>query len=124
MSPAIRGMAARSNGRSARRRRSTTSHTFLPCANSTTSLTRRKRSAGFLIGVFALVFGFAAIWHIWWLAIVGLIGVAAVAIGYSFAENAGYIIPAATVKATEERNRPPKAPAKTGAGRELELEVL
>ncbi|MFM0139558.1 cytochrome o ubiquinol oxidase subunit I [Caballeronia grimmiae] len=81
-------------------------------------------SAGFLIGVFALVFGFAAIWHIWWLAIVGLVGVAAVAIGYSFAENAGYIIPAATVKATEERNRPPKAPAKTGAGRELELEVL
>jgi cytochrome o ubiquinol oxidase subunit 1 len=81
-------------------------------------------SAGFLIGVFALVFGFAAIWHIWWLAVVGLVGVAAVAIGYSFAENAGYIIPAATVKATEERNRPPKAPAKTGAGRELELEVL
>ncbi|WP_175945819.1 cytochrome o ubiquinol oxidase subunit I [Caballeronia sp. BCC1704] len=81
-------------------------------------------SAGFFVGVFALAFGFAAIWHIWWLAIVGLIGVAAVVIGYSFGENAGYIIPAATVKATEERNRPPKSPAKTGAGRELELEVL
>lgn len=81
-------------------------------------------SAGFFVGVFALAFGFAAIWHIWWLAIAGLVGIAAIVIGYSFAENAGYIIPAATVKATEERNRPPKSPAQAGAAREMELEVL
>ncbi|BBU32841.1 cytochrome ubiquinol oxidase subunit I (plasmid) [Burkholderia sp. THE68] len=81
-------------------------------------------SAGLVIGLFALAFGFAAIWHIWWLAIVGLVGIVATAIGYSFRENAGFIIPAATVKSTEERNRPPKAPAKAGAARELELEAM
>jgi len=81
-------------------------------------------SAGLVIGLFALAFGFAAIWHIWWLAIVGLVGIVATAIGYSFRENGGFIIPAATVKSTEERNRPPKAPAKAGAARELELEAM
>ena len=39
-------------------------------------------------------------------------------------ENAGFIIPAATVKSTEERNRPPKSPVKAGAERELELEAM
>ena len=81
-------------------------------------------SAGLAIGLFALAFGFAAIWHIWWLAVVGLVGVVATAIGYSFRENAGFIIPAATVKSTEERNRPPKSPVKAGAERELELEAM
>jgi cytochrome o ubiquinol oxidase subunit 1 len=55
---------------------------------------------------------------------VGLVGVVATAIGYSFRENAGFIIPAATVKSTEERNRPPKSPVKAGAERELELEAM
>ncbi|SAK50125.1 cytochrome-c oxidase [Caballeronia temeraria] len=81
-------------------------------------------SAGLVIGVFALAFGFAAVWHIVWLAVLGLAGVLATAIGYSFRENAGFIIPAATVKSTEERNRPPKAPAKTETARELELEAM
>jgi cytochrome o ubiquinol oxidase subunit I len=81
-------------------------------------------SAGLVIGALALVFGFAAIWHIWWLAIVSLVGVAATVIGHSFLENAGFIIPAATVKSTEERNRPPKAPAKAGVAREPELEAM
>ncbi|SPB15665.1 cytochrome-c oxidase [Caballeronia novacaledonica] len=81
-------------------------------------------SAGLLIGLFALAFGFAAIWHIWWLAVAGLVGVVATVIGYSFRENAGFIIPAATVKSTEERNRPPKSPVKAGEKRELELEAM
>jgi cytochrome o ubiquinol oxidase subunit 1 len=63
-------------------------------------------SAGFLVGAFSLVLGFAAIWHIWWLAIVGLVGVMATVIIYSFGKNEGYYIPAAKVRADEEmRNR-------------------
>jgi cytochrome o ubiquinol oxidase subunit I len=61
-------------------------------------------SAGFFIGVFSLVVGFAAVWHIWWLAIAGLIGVFATAIGYSFGKNDGYYISAETVQLIEERH--------------------
>ncbi|QBQ99715.1 cytochrome o ubiquinol oxidase subunit I [Paraburkholderia pallida] len=63
-------------------------------------------SAGLFIGMFSLVLGFAGIWHIWWLAIVGFVGILATAIGYSFQKNEGYYIPAAKVRADEElRNR-------------------
>lgn len=34
----------------------------------------KNTSAGVIIGAFSLVMGFALIWHIWWLAIVGLVG--------------------------------------------------
>ncbi|WP_322057778.1 cytochrome o ubiquinol oxidase subunit I [Paraburkholderia sp. J63] len=63
-------------------------------------------SAGLFIGMFSLVLGFAGIWHIWWLAIAGFVGILATAIGYSFQKNEGYYIPAAKVRADEEaRNR-------------------
>lgn len=35
----------------------------------------KNTSAGFFIGLFSLIFGFAMTWHIWWMAIVGLIGI-------------------------------------------------
>ncbi|MFD1561374.1 cytochrome o ubiquinol oxidase subunit I [Paraburkholderia silviterrae] len=59
-------------------------------------------SAGLFIGMFSLVLGFAGIWHIWWLAIAGFVGILATAIGYSFQKNEGYYIPAAKVRADEE----------------------
>jgi cytochrome o ubiquinol oxidase subunit 1 len=34
----------------------------------------RNTPAGFVMGAFAAVFGFAIIWHIWWLVVVGLLG--------------------------------------------------
>jgi cytochrome o ubiquinol oxidase subunit 1 len=61
-------------------------------------------SAGFFIGVFSLIVGFSAVWHIWWLAIAGLVGVFATVIGYSFGKNEGYYIPADTVQRIEERH--------------------
>jgi cytochrome o ubiquinol oxidase subunit 1 len=61
-------------------------------------------SAGFFIAVFSLVLGFAAVWHIWWLAIVGIVGVFATLIGYSFRENDGYYISAEAVRQIEERH--------------------
>jgi cytochrome o ubiquinol oxidase subunit I len=79
-------------------------------------------AAGLFVGLLSLALGFALIWHIWWLAIVTLVGIAAVVIGHSFLKNEGYVIPAATVMATEGYN-PPNAPSKAGAAREMELEA-
>jgi cytochrome o ubiquinol oxidase subunit I len=59
-------------------------------------------SAGLFIGFFSLVLGFAGIWHIWWLMIVGFVGILGTAIAYSFQKNEGYYIPAAKVRADEE----------------------
>ena len=72
-------------------------------------------SAGLFIAMFSLVLGFAAIWHIWWLAIVGLVGAIGTVIVRSFSNDAGYYIPADTVQLIEERR------SGSGAGAALEL---
>jgi cytochrome o ubiquinol oxidase subunit 1 len=59
-------------------------------------------SAGIFIAVFSLVLGFAGIWHIWWLAIAGLIGVLVTVIMYASRDDDGYYIPAETVRMIEE----------------------
>ncbi|MDE1179808.1 cytochrome o ubiquinol oxidase subunit I [Paraburkholderia sp.] len=61
-------------------------------------------SAGFVIAMFSLVLGFAAVWHIGWLAIAALTGVIATVIVHGFGDNDGYIIPADTVQLIEERH--------------------
>ncbi|WP_414439931.1 cytochrome o ubiquinol oxidase subunit I [Burkholderia sp. 22PA0106] len=60
-------------------------------------------SAGFFVGMFALVLGFAGVWHIWWMAIVGFVGIVATAIIYSSQKNEGYYIPAETVRKIESQ---------------------
>jgi cytochrome o ubiquinol oxidase subunit I len=72
-------------------------------------------SAGVVTAVFSLVLGFAAVWHIWWLAIVGLVGAIGTVIVYSCQKNEGFYIPAAEVAATEEK--------RSGAGAQVALEV-
>jgi cytochrome o ubiquinol oxidase subunit 1 len=59
--------------------------------------------AGLVVGAFSLVLGFAAIWHIWWLAIAGLVGVIGTVIARSFDKNTDYYIPASTVAMIEGR---------------------
>lgn len=59
-------------------------------------------AAGVFIGVFSLMLGFAGVWHIWWLAIVGLIGIVLSVIVHSSIEDGGYFIPAETVRRIEE----------------------
>ncbi|CAN0621870.1 cytochrome bo3 ubiquinol oxidase subunit 1 [Burkholderia multivorans] len=61
-------------------------------------------SAGLFIGIFSLVLGFAGVWHIWWLAIAGLVGIVATLVIYSSRDNDGYYIPASTVRAIEEKH--------------------
>jgi cytochrome o ubiquinol oxidase subunit 1 len=61
-------------------------------------------SAGFFIGIFSLLVGFAGVWHITWLAVAALVAIMATVIGRSFGNNDGYYIPAETVRRTEESN--------------------
>ncbi|MGV2287806.1 cytochrome o ubiquinol oxidase subunit I [Trinickia sp. YCB016] len=77
-------------------------------------------SAGFFIGMSSLVLGFALVWHIWWLAAVGLFSIFAIVIGRSFQDNDGYYIPAAVVKATEDKYRASLPGARTGKAKEKE----
>jgi cytochrome o ubiquinol oxidase subunit 1 len=72
-------------------------------------------SAGLLVGLFSLALGFAGVWHIWWLAIVGLVGAVGTVIVYSFQDNDGYYIPADTVALIEEK--------RAGAGAHIAVEV-
>jgi cytochrome o ubiquinol oxidase subunit I len=44
----------------------------------------RSSPLGFLTAFCAVMFGFAAIWHIWWLAILGLIGAIALLLRHSW----------------------------------------
>jgi len=64
-------------------------------------------AAGFFIGMFSLALGFAGVWHIWWLAVVALLAIAATVIGRSFGRDDGYYIPAEVVRSIENRGRTP-----------------
>ena len=66
-------------------------------------------SAGLIIAMFSLVLGFAAIWHIWWLAIIGIVGAIGTVIVHSFSDDHGYYIPAETVRKIEEARSAGKA---------------
>ncbi|WP_299491599.1 cytochrome o ubiquinol oxidase subunit I [uncultured Shewanella sp.] len=62
----------------------------------------RNTGAGVIISAFSLVFGFAMIWHIWWLAGLGLFGMFVSLIQRCFETDVDYYIPAAEVEATEK----------------------
>ncbi|MCR4466484.1 cytochrome o ubiquinol oxidase subunit I [Burkholderia sp. SCN-KJ] len=59
--------------------------------------------AGLVVAVFSLVLGFALVWHIWWMAIGGLVGIVATLVVYSSRDNDGYYIPASKVRRIEEK---------------------
>jgi cytochrome o ubiquinol oxidase subunit 1 len=60
---------------------------------------------GVICAFFASVTGFAVIWHIWWLAILGLIGAFAVLVWYAWRDEHEHIIPAAKVAELERERR-------------------
>ncbi|MGK8203063.1 cytochrome o ubiquinol oxidase subunit I [Burkholderia cenocepacia] len=76
--------------------------------------------AGLVIGVFSLVLGFAMVWHIWWLAIAGLVGIVATLVVYSSRDNDGYYIPASTVRKIEEKQSTTRVAARAD---DVELEA-
>lgn len=64
----------------------------------------KNTSAGFFVGVFSLILGFAAIWWIWWLAAVGLIGVIATVIARSSNNDIDYYVPVSEVARIESEH--------------------
>jgi cytochrome o ubiquinol oxidase subunit 1 len=70
----------------------------------------RNTPTGFITAFFAVTLGFAGIWHIWWMAIIGLLAVAITALVFGWSENREQEIPAAEL-ARRERAR--LAPGRT-----------
>ena len=61
----------------------------------------RNTSAGFLVSVFGLAFCFGFVWHIWWLAGLGLAAMIITFIARSYDRDVDYYVPAAVVERIE-----------------------
>jgi len=61
----------------------------------------RNTSAGLVIGLLSLAFGFAMVWHIWWLAIVAAAATLLTVIVHGVDENRAYVISASEVARTQ-----------------------
>ncbi len=57
---------------------------------------------GVIIGILTVLFGFAMVWYIWWLAIVSMIGIIAAIISIGVNDDTEYLIPAEEVKHIED----------------------
>ena len=65
----------------------------------------RNSPTGFVTAFFAAAVGFALIWHIWWLAILGLIGAYATFVVFAWRDVAENIIPSDAVARIDRANR-------------------
>jgi cytochrome o ubiquinol oxidase subunit I len=54
-------------------------------------------STGFITAFFAVVTGFALIWHIWWMAILGVFGAFVTLLVFAFRDSDEFEVPAATI---------------------------
>jgi cytochrome o ubiquinol oxidase subunit 1 len=61
----------------------------------------RNTATGPIVGAFSLMLGFALVWHIWWMALVGLVGIVLSIIVHSFNENRAYYVQAEDVARIE-----------------------
>ncbi|AAM36130.1 cytochrome o ubiquinol oxidase subunit I [Xanthomonas phaseoli pv. phaseoli] len=61
----------------------------------------RNTGAGVYIGAFSVLLGFGLIWHIWWLAIIGLVGMIGSFIARTFDDDIDYWVPADEVERIE-----------------------
>jgi cytochrome o ubiquinol oxidase subunit I len=69
----------------------------------------RNSPTGFVCAFFATIVGFAMIWHIWWMAIAGLLGAFATFVVFAWRDHAEYEIPAETVAAVDRARRAARA---------------
>ncbi|MCD9541257.1 cytochrome o ubiquinol oxidase subunit I [Photobacterium carnosum] len=60
--------------------------------------------AGVVISMFSLMFGFAFIWHIWWMVIAGAVGMIASWIVYSFQRSKDYYVEVSEIEAIERKH--------------------
>jgi cytochrome o ubiquinol oxidase subunit 1 len=62
----------------------------------------KNTGAGVIISALCVVFGFAMVWHIWWLVILSFAAILVTAIAHTFNYNRDYYIPAEDVKEVED----------------------
>ncbi|CDX11888.1 cytochrome o ubiquinol oxidase subunit I [Mesorhizobium plurifarium] len=65
----------------------------------------RNSPTGFVTAFFSTLIGFALIWHIWWLAIVGFIGAYITFVVFAWREHGDYEIPASEVERIDRGGR-------------------
>ncbi|MER8488446.1 cytochrome o ubiquinol oxidase subunit I [Mesorhizobium australicum] len=65
----------------------------------------RNSPTGFVTAFFSTLIGFALIWHIWWLAIVGFIGAYATFVVFAWRDHGDYEIPADEVARIDRNGR-------------------
>ncbi len=63
----------------------------------------KNSSIGVIIGVFAILFGFGIVWHVWWLALIGFLGILIAFIIRSFQSDTEYHISASKIESIEAR---------------------
>lgn len=66
---------------------------------------------GLIVSAFVIAFGFAMIWHIWWLAIVGLVGAVVSFIVRSYDEDIDYYVQPEEIARIEQAHHQTKANA-------------
>ena len=76
----------------------------------------RNSPTGFVCAFFATFVGFALIWHIWWLVILGLIGAYATFVVFAWRDHDEYEIPADEVARIDRANRAARRDLVTAAG--------
>jgi cytochrome o ubiquinol oxidase subunit 1 len=61
----------------------------------------KNTGAGFIMGAFSLLMGFALVWHMWAFAFIGLVGMVGTLIARSYSRDVDYWVPAAQVERME-----------------------
>ncbi|HEX4171881.1 MAG TPA: cbb3-type cytochrome c oxidase subunit I [Acetobacteraceae bacterium] len=65
----------------------------------------RNSPTGFITAFFATMTGFALIWHIWWMVLVGVVAAYAVFVWFAWRDVEEYVIPAAEVARLDRERR-------------------
>ena len=82
----------------------------------------RNSPTGFVVAFFAVIAGFALIWHIWWLVILGLIGAFAVFVAFAWRDHGEYEMPPTEVARIDHERR--KARVGLVEGREAHITAV
>jgi cytochrome o ubiquinol oxidase subunit I len=94
-----------------KKQRAHTAHDQAAPATAFNPIEMPKNSAiGFVNAFFAVVTGFALIWHIWWMAGLGLFGAFVTLLVFAFRAEAEIKVPAAQVAQLERRHQAEVAP--------------
>ena len=82
-----------------------TQHTFSTLPEYEDIEMPRNSPTGVVCAFFTTFVGFAMIWHIWWMALAGLVGAYATFVVFAWRDVDEYVVPAAEVKRIDQENR-------------------